>query len=177
MAWHVAFLRGMNLGGRRLTNATLCEAFARLGLPGATAFRASGNVLFQSKSDHAGLREQIEAGLREGLGYEVPTVLRTGAEVAELAVHAPFAEEVVVQTAGKLQVTLIATLPDAETQRTVLAHATEDDRLAFHDAHLFWLPRAGLSTSELPATAIERRLGSCTTRTQGTLAGIAKRCQ
>jgi hypothetical protein len=54
----------------------------------------------------------------------------------------------------------------------VLRYATDDDRLVFGERELHWLPRAGLSDSELDAKAIERILGRGTTRTLGTLTNI-----
>ena len=48
MAKLVAFLRGMNLGGRRISNTELVKAFEQAGFEGAAAFRASGNVVFES---------------------------------------------------------------------------------------------------------------------------------
>ena len=45
---NVAFLRGMNLGGRRLMNDELCSHFTALGFTGVSAFLASGNVLFEA---------------------------------------------------------------------------------------------------------------------------------
>jgi len=41
-----AFLRGINLGGRRVTNDRLREPFEALGLEGVATYRASGNVIF-----------------------------------------------------------------------------------------------------------------------------------
>ncbi len=48
MARYAAFLRGMNLGNRRITNDELCRALAGLGLDSPAAFLASGNVVFGS---------------------------------------------------------------------------------------------------------------------------------
>ena len=42
----VAFLRGMNLGGRRIKNEQLRAEFEALGYADVGTFRASGNVLF-----------------------------------------------------------------------------------------------------------------------------------
>lgn len=74
---YAAFLRGMNLGNRRITNDELCAHFADLGLTDATAFLASGNVVFSAGDDDRDrLTRRIEDGLREALDYEVPVFLR-----------------------------------------------------------------------------------------------------
>ena len=46
MARYAAFLRGMNLGGRRITNRDLAAAVTGLGFEDVETFRASGNVIF-----------------------------------------------------------------------------------------------------------------------------------
>ena len=48
MARYVAFLRGMNLGRRRITNDALRAEFEALGFGGVATFLASGNVIFES---------------------------------------------------------------------------------------------------------------------------------
>src|SRR4051794_184860 len=86
MERYVAFLRGMNLGGRRIKNEELRAEFEALGFEEVATFRASGNVIFAaSKESESRLRERIEAGLGEALGYAVPVFLRSCAEVAAIA--------------------------------------------------------------------------------------------
>ena len=46
MTRYVAFLRGMNLGNRRIKNPELAAEFERLGFEDVATFRASGNVVF-----------------------------------------------------------------------------------------------------------------------------------
>jgi uncharacterized protein (DUF1697 family) len=76
---YVAFLRGMNLGGRRITNEALRAHFEALGCEGVATFRASGNVIFESAGRPAALTTTLEDGLAEALGYEVPVFLRQSA--------------------------------------------------------------------------------------------------
>ncbi|MEI9865947.1 MAG: DUF1697 domain-containing protein [Limisphaerales bacterium] len=49
MPRYIAFLRGMNLGKRRLPMSRLKELFEELGFDDVATFIASGNVLFSSK--------------------------------------------------------------------------------------------------------------------------------
>jgi uncharacterized protein (DUF1697 family) len=44
MARYVAFLRGINLGGRRIANDELRSHFEALGCEDVATFRASGNL-------------------------------------------------------------------------------------------------------------------------------------
>lgn len=171
---HAAFLRGMNLGGRRITNAELCAAFARLGFAGATAFLASGNVVFSAPGgDAAALEARLAAGLEAELGYPVPTYLRSAAEVRSIAARRPFSDAELAATAGKVQVALLAAAPDAAARRRALALATGADRLAFAGREVYWLPHGGVSGSDLDWTTVERALGATTVRTQRTVVRLA----
>lgn len=176
MARYVAFLRGMNLGGRRIKNEELRAEFEALGFEDVATFRASGNVIFRSASgSERALAKKIEAGLGDALGYEVPVFLRGCAEVAKLAAAEPFDAKLVEASKGKLQVTFLAKKPSAAARKKVLARSTDEDRLAIAGRELYWLPSGGISESELDLKAIEAALGSGTMRTMGTVAQIAAR--
>jgi uncharacterized protein (DUF1697 family) len=178
MARYVAFLRGMNLGKRRIKNEELRAEFEALGFEDVATFRASGNVVFDADgSGEAALTEKVETGLGEALGYEVTTFLRTIAEVAAIAAREPFEAKLVEGSKGKLQVLLLAKKPPAAARRKVLARASEEDRLAIEGRELFWLPSAGTIESELDLKAIDAALGKGTMRTKGTIDQIAaKHC-
>jgi hypothetical protein len=47
--------------------------------------------------------------------------------------------------------------------------------VALHDRQWFWLPRAGVSTSMLPVSRIERILGPMTMRTVATVERLVAR--
>lgn len=178
MPTHVAFLRGMNLGGRRIKNEELRAEFEALGFEEVATFRASGNVIFASgKSGEAKLTKTIESGLGDALGYEVPVFLRNCAEVEAIAAHEPFPAKQVSSSKGKLQVLFLAKSPSAKVRKAALAEATDEDRLAVEGRELYWLPSGGISESELDLKAIEKALGAGTMRTMGTVEQIAaKHC-
>ncbi len=172
---YVAFLRGMNLGGRRIKNDELRLPFEKLGFEDVATFRASGNVIFsvEKDGDPDALTARIEAGLGEALGYEVPVFLRTADELREIAAQEPFDSSHVAASKGKLQVALLLTPPAKKEQKEVLDLAGEDDRLAIEGRELYWLPRGGMSESELDLKAIGAALGLTTIRTKGTIDQIA----
>ena len=91
MTLHAAFLRGMNVGGHRITNAELRDEFEALGFESVTTFRASGNVIFEASGQSEGeLIAEIESGLEESLGYAVPTFVRDEDELRAIADFDPF---------------------------------------------------------------------------------------
>ena len=175
MTRYAAFLRGINVGGHRITNDELRKACEAVGLEDVATFRASGNVIFSAEDgeDPDAITERIETGLGKTLGYEVPVFLRTADEVREIAEHQPFATALVERSAGKLQVSLLATTPSAQARKTVLALATENDPLAIHKRELYWLPSGAQLESELDLNTIEAALGTLTKRTKGTMEQVA----
>jgi len=172
---YVAFLRGMNLGNRRIKNPELAAEFERLGFVEVATFRASGNVIFgvEGKESAAKLTARIEAGLAGGLGYDVPVYQRTIAEVAKIAAREPFPAKAVSASKGKPQVQMLAKKPSATAAKQALSLASDDDRLAIEGRELHWLPRGGISESDLDLKAIDKALGPGTMRTTGTIEQIA----
>lgn len=171
---YVAFLRGMNLGGRRIKNEELRAEFEALGFGDIGCFRASGNVVFSAdEGNEAKLAAKVEAGLGEALGYEVPVFLRSETELRAVAAHEPFDGKALSASKGKLQVIFLQAKPKAAARKQALDLATDDDRLAVEGRELYWLPKGGMSDSELDLKAIAAALGQHTIRTMGTVEQIA----
>jgi uncharacterized protein (DUF1697 family) len=165
VATYTAFLRAINIGGRRVKGPELCRPFIEMGFENATSFRASGNVVFDAprKPGESG----IETGLEEALGYEVAVFLRSPKEMAELAALEPF------EPGAKFHVMFLKKLPAKSDQNDVLALSTEDDKLAFGERELFWRPRGRMLESELDLTRVGKLIGLNTMRTSGTVQQIA----
>jgi uncharacterized protein (DUF1697 family) len=178
MELYVAFLRGMNLGARRIKNEQLRVRFEELGFGEVATFRASGNVVFSAtSSDQGPLAARIEDGLSESLGYQVAVFLRSAAEVSAIAGHLPFNPDLIAAAAGKLQVMMLRQAPSVGARAAVLAMATAEDRLAISGRELYWLPSGGIRDSPLETRAIDAALGPATMRTMGTIERIAaKHC-
>lgn len=106
MSCYVAFLRGMNLGKRRIKNEELRAHFEAMGFEDVATFRASGNVIFATPKREAEgkLAGRVEAELDDRLGYDVPVFLRSIEEVVAIAGQRPFAAPKVKKSKGKLQV-------------------------------------------------------------------------
>jgi uncharacterized protein (DUF1697 family) len=176
MERYVAFLRGMNLGKRRIKNDELRAEFEALDFEDVATFRASGNVIFgAAKQSESALTKTIEYGLGDALGYEVPVFLRSCKEVAGIAGQEPFPAKAIAASKGKLQVTMLAKKPTAAAREKVLALATDEDSLAIEARELFWLPSGGTLESELDHKAIAKALGQGTQRTMGTIEQIASK--
>ena len=90
MARYAAFLRGINVGGRKATKEQLCSSFEEIGCEDVITFRASGNVVFTCAGSALQLAARIERGLEQSLGYEVATFVRNATRDQAIAEHEPF---------------------------------------------------------------------------------------
>ena len=140
------------------------------GFSEVSTFRTSGNVVFTADArPQKGLASRIERRLADALGYEVAVFLRTAKQVRAIARQEPFPPKEVEASHGKLQVAMLSSAPGKRARDEVLALATEEDRIAFGDLELYWLPSGGTRDSTLNMTTIERILGPTTMRTKGTV--------
>jgi uncharacterized protein (DUF1697 family) len=172
---YVAFLRGMNLGGRRITNEELRSHFEALGCEDVATFRASGNVVFAKAGRPAELTARLEEELGEALGYEVPVFLRSTKQLLAITAQQPFDEKQLAASKGKLQVAFLGEKPSAAAVKKALRLASDADLLAVAGKELYWLPDGGLSESDLDHRALAEALGPMTIRTKGTVDQIATR--
>lgn len=171
----VAFLRGMNLGRRRLTNEELVEAFRRCGCAGPEAYQASGNVVFGDERAGDDLAGALAEGLEGELGYPVPVFLRPADRVRALAAAEPFSGDELASSRGKPQVIFLAGIPGAEAMEAILGLVPPGDRLLPAGVELHWLPSAGLSTSSLDLRRLDALTGGTTIRTHATVRRLSAR--
>src|SRR5689334_8753020 len=171
---YVAFLRGMNLGNRRIKNEELRRHFEAMGFEEVATFRASGNVIFSApkREAEAKLAARVGAELDERLGYDVPVFLRSAKEISAVTEQEPFDPKAVAKSKGKLQVSFLKKKPAAAARKKALALASDEDRLAIEGRELYWLPSGGISESDLDLKAIDAALGAGTMRTMGTVEQI-----
>lgn len=82
----VALLRAINVGGRFVVKMEKLRALAEgAGLTGVSTYIASGNLLFDCAAREAPRMEtKLEALWKKELGWDVPTLVRTQKEIAEL---------------------------------------------------------------------------------------------
>lgn len=158
MPKYAAFLRAINVGGHTVKMDHLRELFEQMGFASAETFIASGNVIFDSKSKNTkALERTIERGLREALGYEVATFIRSIPEVEAVARYQAFPD---LDADGiVLYVGFVANGPDEEATRRLLSLTTTVDDFHISGREVYWLNRRALGESTLPGAKVEKMLG------------------
>jgi len=139
---YVAFLRGINLGKRRVKMDDLRALFVAQKFADVSTFIASGNVLFSSRSaDARKLETQIEAALQAGLGYAVDTFVRTRDEVAAIAAYRAFADADMDHPDHTAYVGFLREALPAAQAKGLVACATAVDALHVEGREYYWLCR------------------------------------
>jgi len=106
----------------------LRKLFESLGLSNAETFIASGDVVFDTPAESAEtLEENIERHLRESLGYEVATFIRSTSELADIAHYQLFATSEPDEEGNSLYIAFLPAQPDDEAQQRLLTFRTEID--------------------------------------------------
>jgi len=87
---YVALLRGINVGkSTRVPMKTLRQLLEGLGLSNVVTYLNSGNVVFESELGAPELTQLIEDELEQAVGAKVPTLVKTSAEIIEIAESIP----------------------------------------------------------------------------------------
>jgi uncharacterized protein (DUF1697 family) len=167
-----AFLRALNVGGRRVTNDQLVEAAVGAGFDGATAYQASGNLLLTTPDAPGETAERLEQALAKHLGFTTEVFLRTADELATALAAQPFSHQQAAEATSAPQLMFLTdTLSQAQTD-AVTELTTDNDLLVVVGREIHWLPMAGVGRSALNTDALGRITGATTVRTTGTVARI-----
>lgn len=171
MKRYVAFLRAINVGGRRIKMDRLRAVFDEFGVSEVETYRASGNVVFTSDREGEELEERIERHLEDHLDFSVPTFVWTLSELEALSRTSEFPEP---ETGSRLK-HYVVFLKEALTkdQKRRLARLDSDvDRFVPDGRALFWHRDVDAGKS-IPTSRVESVLDVVATRrTMNTLERI-----
>ena len=132
---HVAFLRAVNVGKRRVEMAKLRTELEDLGLADVSTYINSGNAVFASRKKAATLEPLIEDRLESAFGFVVETFVRTAEQVVEISGRTPFGT---IPEGHTHLVALLRAAPDAAGAAAIEALAGEQDELAVVGAEVHW---------------------------------------
>ncbi len=160
MTRYVAFLRAINVGGRSVKMAHLRELFEALGFFDVKTFIASGNVIFDSPAEGTRkLQQRIEDHLRESLGYEVATFVRSGSELVDVAGYDPFVPPDLNVEGNSLYIAFLQASPTFQAEQKLMAFRSEVDDFRVNEREVYWLCRKTMSESSFSGALLEKILG------------------
>ena len=135
----LAFLRGINLGKRRVTMRVLMDAVTALGFTEVSTHLASGNVVFtHARASTRSLEARFEKGLEEALGYPVDTHVRSEDDVRDLCLQAPVAEGPAALAQGSLYVAFFKDELTADQRRGLARASSSTDAFTPRVRETYW---------------------------------------
>lgn len=148
MPRYVAFLRGINLGKRRPPMSQLKLIFEDAGFRDVETFIASGNVVFSAGGkDASKLETTIAKRLRDALGYEVDTFVRTAEQVIAISQTDVFAAD--AATSHAVHVCLLHDSLSSATARKLDEIRSEHDAFKAAGREFYWLCRIKVNESQI----------------------------
>ncbi len=163
-AW-VALLRAVNVGGTgKLPMSELKAMCDELGFAAAKTYIASGNVVFQSKKSEAAIKSALEKRLEAYAGKPVGVLIRTAAEMAQVAADNPFAKLAPNRTVA----IFLDRAPTADAVEGV--RGRKDEKISLGRREIYVHYGEGMGTSKLVIPAAK----AGTARNMNTVATLAK---
>jgi uncharacterized protein (DUF1697 family) len=165
MTTFVALLRAVNVGGtgklpmRDLV--ALCEA---AGFTQVKTYIASGNAVFASKKSEAQVKAELERALLSYAGKPVGVLVRTAAEMADVAANNPFPEA----APNRAIAIFLDQPPPADTLATLSGQKDEEVRLGVREIYVHYGDGMGTSKLKIPAAK------AGTARNMNTVAKLAE---
>ena len=158
MARQIALLRAINLGSRRrVAMGDLRDLLASLGYDDVRTLLQSGNVVLTSTRSGKPLERQLEEELSARFGIDIPVLVRTRAELADVIERNPLAD--LATDPKRYQVTFLSAKPDAPRVRELVGLDVAPEQFVISGREIYaWHPD-GLQRSRLAAALSDSKLG------------------
>lgn len=158
MSKQVAFLRAINVGGRRIKMDELNAIFKNAGLKDVQTFLASGNVIFDINIEDAPLlEEKLEQSIFEHFGFESHVMIRSIADLKAIQLYEAFRDDDIEQAVA-YNVAFLKKEISGEAQKRLMALQNEVDRFHVHEREIYWLCVVKQSESKFSNVVLERTI-------------------
>jgi uncharacterized protein (DUF1697 family) len=175
---YVAFLRGINVGGKNLLPmARLASMFEAAGCRDVRTYIQSGNVIFTASAALA-LRvpKLIAQAIAAGAGLAVPVIVRSAQELAGVARANPF--HGTHADPKTLHVALLAAAPTTAQVAALDARRSPPDEFLVRGGEIYLHLPNGVARTRLTNAYFDAKLGTVSTlRGVGTVDKLLALCQ
>jgi uncharacterized protein (DUF1697 family) len=159
---YVVLLRGVNVGrGRAVPMAPLRDALAAVGHGEVRTYVQSGNVVLSSRSSAGRVAASVHDVVADLSGLDVAVVVRTAAELRDVAAHNPFLRPG-ADPARQLHVAFLEDRPARAAVAGLDPHRAAPEELLVRGREVYlWCPE-GMGRSRV-MVGVERALGTAAT--------------
>lgn len=159
MGRHVALLRAVNVGGRKLPMAGLRALCERIGWEEVATYIQSGNVVFSAAGKSGALEATLERAIAEEFALEVPVIVRGAAQWARYPEENPF-PKAARDEPNRLMLLLAKRPPAAGAEAAIQARAKDGEQVGRAGEALWIHFPGGSGKSKLTPALIDRAVGS-----------------
>jgi len=160
---HVALLRGINLGSRRIPMPELAAIFQGAGCEDVRTYIASGNVVYRAGARLASrVADLVAKAIADEYGFDCPIVTRSAAEIDAIVEGNPFADE----AAEDPKAVHVAFLKDRPAKARIEAldpDRSPPDRFVVRGCEIFLHCPNGVARSKLTNQWFDSRLATVST--------------
>jgi uncharacterized protein (DUF1697 family) len=165
MGSFIALLRAVNVGGTGKLPMSELEAMCEeLGFGDVRTYIASGNVVLTSRKSEAAIKAALEKRLEAHAGKPIGVLVRSAAEMAQVAAENPFPKA----APNRTMALFLDRAPPADTLSSVRGQQDEEIRLGRREIYIYYGDGMAKSKLVIPAA----KLG--TARNMNTVAVLAK---
>ena len=137
MSPHIALLRAVNVGGRKVLKDDLLGLAKDLGFDDAKTLLASGNLVLWGKgASDADIERRLEDGLEKRMGLRTEFMVRSPAELRAILAANPF-PEMVADRPAQLVVSFLKRPVPAEDVEVLRAAITGRERMHAHGKEIY----------------------------------------
>jgi uncharacterized protein (DUF1697 family) len=172
---YIAFLRAVNVGGRKYPMAELRELLTDAGYGDVTTHIQTGNVLLRTPTRSAAkVATDLERLFAEDRGFDVPTVVLTPAELAQVARDA---DEVAADHPPEHghYVSLLKEAPSAAASERLQAHGYPDETAVVRGRAVHLLYDKPYHEAKVSNALVEKVLGVATNRNVKVVRALAEK--
>ena len=162
IATYVVLLRGINLAGHnRVSMPRLREVLSAGGYDDVQTYVQSGNIVLDSRSAEKAVAGGVHQTLSEAFGLNIAVIVRSQAQLAEVAAKNPFLRPG-VDPGKQLHVAFLESVPARAAVTALDPHRAPPDELHARGREVYvWAPN-GIGRSKA-LNGLDRILGTPTT--------------
>ena len=155
----VGLLRAVNVGGRKLPMSGLRELCETLGWKDVATYIQSGNVVFTAAGKAAKVEAALETAIEKEFGFDVPVIVRTGAQWTRLVAANPFTR-VAREAPNFLHLVVSKRAPAGDAADKLQARGQAGEKVEAVPGGLWIHFPEGVGQSKLTPSLIDRACGS-----------------
>lgn len=168
MTARICLLRGVNVGGVKVTMAELKALASALGWGNPRTLLASGNLVLDHDGEPAAMAQALEGALEAHFKRRIEVIVRTPEAWSGLMAANPFTNEALIDPSRLLVQVMKDKSLDGACE-ALRAFAQADEAVAEVEGALFmWCPN-GIGSSLMAEKAAPRLIGTATARNWNTI--------